>query len=376
VNVAARAYLDHASAAPLRPSVLGAMLPFLESNHGDPGRLHAEGLITRVAVETARQQVADFLGARPREVVFTSSGTEAINTAIWGALRRSARDSHVVASAVEHSAVREAIDREPVEVSIVGVDGVGRCAAPDVASALRDGTALVCVQSANHEVGTEQPIAEICAAVRAGAPDALLFVDACASIGHAAFSFADLGADLVAVSGHKFGAPKGAGALLVRRGLRLPPFVVGGAQERARRGGLENVPAIVGFGAACSSIDLNEEAASARRLIDAAWQAAAAVDGVHRFGDGSLPNLLCFGVNGVEAEAILLGLDQHGVAVHSGSACSSEMLEPSAVLEAMGVDAQHSLRVSVGWTSTDADVARFASGFGEVVGRLRSLRSG
>jgi len=210
----------------------------------------------------------------------------------------------------------------------------------------------------------------------------LVHVDACAAVGHAAVSFAALGADLMSITAHKLGGPQGAGALLVRRGLRLAPLVLGGAQERARRGGLENVPAVVGFGAACNWLAgddrLAAEARSAAALLARCASVLGSV-GVERFGDpsadGRLPHLLCFGVEGVEAEPILLALDQHGVAVHSGSACSSELLEPSPVLAAMGVDAEHSLRVSVGWNTTDVDVDRFITALPPIVDRFRAMRS-
>jgi cysteine desulfurase len=377
--LAARAYLDHASSSPLRPAALEAMLPFLRDHPADPGRLHSEGRVTRVALEAAREQVASFVGARPREVVFTSSGTEAVNSAVWGALEKAGRRGHVVTTAVEHSSVRDAIARSGLDCTVVGVDRVGRYAADEVAGAVRSDTVLVSVQLANHEVGTRQPAAEVCAQVRDRGTAALVHVDACAAIGHVPVSFSELGADLCSVTAHTWGGPKGAGALLVRRGLRVPPLLVGGAQERARRGGIEDVPAWVGFGAACAAIDLAEEARAQRELIDAAARAASTVPGVQRYGDvsaeGALPNLLCMGVEGVEAEPILLALDQHGVAVHSGSSCSSETLEPSPVLEAMGVDAEHSLRVSVGWPSTAADVERFAAVFPGIVERLRGLRA-
>jgi cysteine desulfurase len=365
-----RAYLDHASTSPLRAAARAAMQPFLESSFGDPGRLHAEGRATRVALETAREQVAAFFGARPREVVFTSSGTESVNTAVAGALARN--PGHVVTTAVEHSCVRDAIARGATDVTVVGVDRVGRFDARAVLDAVRDDTALVSVQLANHEVGTVQPVADVCSAARD--LRALVHVDACAAGGHLTVDFAALGADLCSVTAHKLGGPLGAGALLVRRGLRVPPLLVGGAQERARRGGIENVPAWVGFGAACAVVDLDAETAAQRLLIERAAAVVDLVPDVERFGDGALPNLLCLGIGGVEAEPILLALDQHGVAVHSGSACSSETLEPSPVLEAMGVDADRSLRVSVGWSSTPADVERFVEVFPGIVERLRGLR--
>jgi cysteine desulfurase len=382
-----RAYLDHASTSPLRPAALEAMLPFLREHHADPGRLHAEGRVTRVALEEARERVATFLGARPREVVFTSSGTEAVNAAVWGAVAR-ARErldgpGHVVTTAVEHSAVLDACWRSGSEVTVVGVDVLGRFDFDDVLDAVRPDTALVSVQLANHEVGTLQPAGKDARVDALASPGLLWHVDACMAAGHVPVDFGSLDADLLSVSAHKFGGPKGAGALLIRRGLRLPQLVVGGAQERARRGGLEDVPAMVGFGAAAAELAtegrLAAEARAARALTDrVAEEAPESVAGVRRYGDPveRVPHLVCFGIEGVEAEPVLLGLDQRGVAVHSGSACSSEALEPSPILEAMGVDAEHSLRVSVGWDTTDDDVDAFLDAFPAVVDRLRALRAG
>jgi cysteine desulfurase len=347
------------------------MLPFLTSAFGDPGRLHAEGRVTRVALEEAREQVAQFFDARPREVVFTSSGTEAVNTAVFGALAR--RPGHVVVTAVEHSSVHDAVARGAASVTVVGVDHVGRFSVGEVVDAVQPDTTLVSLQLANHEVGTVQPATEICAALRDR--DVLVHVDACAGCGHVPVSFHGIDADLCSVTAHKFGGPAGAGALLVRRGLRIPQFILGGAQERARRGGIENVAAWIGFGAACGAADVSAEAGTQRALIDRAAAGALAVEGVERYGDGSLPNLLCVGIAGVEAEPVLLALDQHGVAVHSGSSCSSETLEPSPILQAMGVDGERSLRVSVGWSTTSEDVDRFVDVFPGIVERLRGLRS-
>jgi cysteine desulfurase len=369
-----RAYLDHASTSPLRPAALDAMLPYLREHHGDPGRLHAEGHTTRVAVEAAREQVAARFGARPREVVFTATGTEAVNASVFGALARTG-PGHVVTTAVEHSSVLDSVRRGGDDVTVVGVDRTGRLDAREVAAAVRTDTVLVSVQLANHEVGTLQPAADVVSLVR-GRGDALVHVDACAAAGHVPVDFHALGCDLCSVTAHTFGGPKGAAALLVRRGLRIPPFVVGGAQERARRAGIENVPAIVGFGAACDAIADDEEArerALADRLVAGVL---ASVDGVERYGDpdAHLPHLVCLGVDGVEAEPILLALDQRGVALHSGSSCSSESLEPSPVLAAMGVDADRSLRASVGWSSTVDDVDAFLDAVPGVVESLRELR--
>ncbi|MEA3075648.1 MAG: cysteine desulfurase [Actinomycetota bacterium] len=351
------------------------MLPWFTGDHAaDPGRVHTEGRMARAALEAAREQVAQLLGARPREVVFTSGATEAINAAIYGATTGLGEKSRVVASAVEHSAVLEAAGRH--ELVRVAVDGVGRVEVGALLEAVDDApTALVSVQWANHEVGTRQPVKQIVEGCRARG--VLVHVDAAAAAGYDDIAFDDLGADLLSVSAHKIGGPKGAGALLVRRGLRLPAMIVGGEQERARRGGMENVPALVGFGVAAELAlgARNDAGVTARRQTEAVTNAATAVDGVEAFGDQDdrVPHIVCFGIEGVEAEAVLLGLDQAGIAAHSGSACSSESLEPSPVLEAMGVEAERSLRISVGWSTTDEDIDAFAHAFPTVVEKLRAL---
>lgn len=349
------------------------MLPWL-SFAADPGRVHTDGRHARGAVERAREQVAALLGARPREVVFTSGATEAVAAAVWGAAERG---SHVVVPAVEHSAVRAA-SAAFGSVTEVGVDGLGRIDADRVLAAIRPGgTALVHVQLANHEVGTLQPAAAVAAGCRERG--VLVHVDAACAAGHVPVDFAGLGADLLSVSAHKLGGPQGVGALLVRRGLRLRPLLVGGEQERSRRAGMENVAGIVGFGAAAEQLtgSLAAEAARAHVCTTAMLAAATAVDGVIAFGDvdNRVPHVACVGVAGVEAEAVVLGLDQAGISAHSGSACSSESLEPSPVLAAMGVEAERSLRVSVGWSTTDGDVDAFRRAFPAVVSRLRGLRS-
>lgn len=339
----------------------------------DPGRMHTEGLTARVAVEQARDQVAALVGARNREVVFTSGATEAIVAACWGA---SSRGGHQVVPAVEHSAVRLAAARAG-DVTLVPVDRVGRVDAIDVMAAVRDDTALVHLQWGNHEVGTIQPVAEVVAACRRRG--VLVHVDAAQAAGRLPINFRDLGADLLSLSAHKLGGPAGVGALLVRRGLRLPPLLVGGDQERARRAGAENVPGVVGFGAVCASLAADDrlaiESAEQQRLTERVLNGVIGLDGITVYGDpvGRLPHLVCLGVAGIEPQAVLLGLDRAGIAAHSGSACSSESLEPSPVLEAMGVDAHHSLRVSVGWSSTDRDADRLLDALPTVIGDLRAL---
>ena len=367
-----RVYFDHASTSPLRPEARAALVEHLDRT-GDPGRIHAEGLSSRVALENARHQVAGMIGARPREVVFTSGATEAIAAACWGA---AARGAHQVVPAVEHSAVRLAAERHG-EVTRVPVDGQGRVAVEDVLAAVRPDTAVVHVQWANHEVGTVQPVAEVTAACRERG--VLVHVDAAQAVGHVDVDFRTLGADLLSISAHKFGGPTGVGALLVRQGLRLPPLMVGGDQERARRAGLENVAAIAGFGALCAALSGGAVAAAGaedrrltQRILDAVADGAL---GLEVYGDpvDRAPHIVCLGVEGVEPQAVLLGLDRAGIAAHSGSACSSAALEPSPVLEAMGVDAHHSLRLSVGWSTTDGDIDRLLAALPAVLADLRAL---
>lgn len=350
---------------------------------GDPARVHEEGRRVRAAIEDAREQLALLLGVRPRQVVFTSGGTESANAAVWGAVR--ARPGSVVLCAgIEHSAVRDASARlAPVET--LPVDGSGRLELDALADALgrHDECALVHCQAANHEVGTIQPVAEVvdlCHGI--GVP---VHVDAAAACGHVDLDLGELGADLVSLSAHKLGGIPGTGALVIGRGQRFEPLLVGGSEERGRRAGAENVAGIVAFGAAAEALTtgnrgrLHAEEAAARSKIAELVRAAASVPGVEVVGDrdpsGRLPHLVCLGVAGVEAEPVLLGLDRAGIAAHSGSACSSESLEPSPVLEAMGADPSHSLRVSVGWDTTDGDLAAFSDAFPSVVGQLRALAS-
>ena len=378
-----RSYLDHASTSPLRPQARDAMVDALTRLGGDPGRIHEEGMAARVALEGAREQVASLFGARSREVVFTSGATESIATAIWGATQRARQRSgdtdsavHHVVTAVEHSAVRLSAAQSG-SVTVVPVDGGGRVDAAAVLEAIRPDTAAVHVQWANHEVATVQPVAEIAAGCREA--KVLLHVDAAQAAGRVAIDFSASGIDLMSVSGHKLGGPIGTGALLIRRGLRLPPLLVGGDQERARRAGLEPVAQLVGFGAACEALStqdrLASEAHEARRLAAQIRTILDGIEGITSYGDPDhrLAQLVCVGVEGVEPQAVLLGLDRAGIAAHSGSACSSESLEPSPVLEAMGVDAHHSLRLSVGWNTTDDDIDRLARALPQVIGHLRSL---
>lgn len=369
-----RAYLDGASTQPLRPEARSELLAAWAEPAADPGRIHTEGGEARAQLEWARERVAGALGARPRSVVFTSGGSEAIAAACFGA---AGRGPHSVAAGVEHSAVRAWAERGPV--TWAPVDTTGRADPDGLMAAVRSEgearTGLVHLQWANHEVGTRQPVAEVVEACRE--LGVLCHVDACGALGHDPIAFDDLGADLLSVSAHKLGGPPGIGALLVRRGLRLDPLIVGGDQERARRAGMEPVASARGFAAALvAAVDgLNERAEFARTQTGriAAW--AAATEGVRVLGDpvDRLDHLICLGFDDLEPQPLLIGLDQAGVAVHSGSSCASEGLEPSPVLAAMGVDDQRSMRISLSWSTSVDDVDRFLAAAPQVIDSLRAL---
>ncbi len=373
-----RIYLDSASTAPLRPAARVAMREWLDRGIvGDPSRMHTDALEARAAVEQAREQVAALVDARPSEVVFTSGATEAIAMVSYGAAR--SRGGHTVLAPVEHSAVRSWAERGAT--SMADVDGMGRIDPSELAALVGSDTGLVQCQWANHEVGTIQPVQEVVELVREAADRVdsrpVVASDGAIAVGHVPVSFRLSGLDALAISGHKFGGPPGSGALVVRRGVRLDPLIVGGDQERARRGGMESVIDIVGFGAAAADVrsTFNEERRHARELTEQIIKWARQADGVSVFGDSHdrVDHLVCLGIEGVEPQPVVLGLDALGISVHSGSSCSSEALEPSPVLEAMGVDAHRSLRVSVSLTTTIDEVAEFCRATAVLSERLRVL---
>lgn len=372
--VAMRHYFDHASTSPLRPVAKEAMLAALEVC-GDPGRIYAEALEARGLVEQSREQVAQFLGTQARSVVFTSGATEAIATVVRGSTRRG---SYHVASPIEHSAVLKNIGDDDVRSTLV--DAYGYVDPDDLMSAVTEETAVVHLQMVNHEVGTLQDVKTVASLCRERG--VWLHVDAAQAVGHMGVSFDELGADFMSVSAHKFGGPAGVGALLVRRGVRLDPLLAGGDQERARRAGLENVVAIAGFGAVCESLEysetMNEEVAEQYAMTNRICEELTSVEGVEGIGSPTqrAPHIACFHIADIEPQALVLELDRRGLAVHSGSACSSESLEPSPVLAAMGYDGHRSLRISVGWPTTQADVDALVSAVPEVMSELRSLRPG
>jgi cysteine desulfurase len=360
------AYLDHAATTPLRPEAAEAMRPYLAGERfGNPSGSHAVARAARAAVDEARDVVAECLGCKPGEVVFTGGGTEADNLAILGV--HAVRPGPVLCSTVEHHAVLHAT--EAVGGRVVALDDLGDTLTPD--------TALVSVMLVNNEVGTIHPLDEIVDLVRSRAPDALVHTDAVQ-----AFSWVDVAAtsaDLVAVSAHKFGGPQGVGALVVREGLKVAPILHGGGQERERRSGTHNVAGIVGMAAAMRATvdgrrEANERLARLRdRLADGLL---ASVPGAVETGDRAqkVPGNCHLRFPGTESEALLLLLDEQGVFASAGSACASGAIEPSHVLTAMGLDradALSALRLSLGWTSTDDDVDLALHVVPEAVERLR-----
>ena len=373
-------YLDHAATTPIRHEVLEAMLPYLTEHQGNPSSIHASGRRARQGLDEAREEVARLLGAKPREIVFTASGTEADNLAVRGvAWAASARGRHVVTSAVEHKAIlatTAVLERQGFEVTVAGVDRYGRVDPEDIAAAITDRTTLVSIQSANNEVGTLQPVAEIGAICRARG--VAFHVDAVQS---AAFSppTPDVWqATLVSVSAHKLYGPKGAAALYVRQGTAMLPQSSGGAQERQRRAGTENVPAIAGFATAMRLAYAHETDVGPLRdrLIDG----ATALDGVTLTGHPTarLQNSASFVIEGVEGGDLVAALDLEGIDASTGSACTTGSVEPSHVLLAMGIDpalARGSLRLTVGRATTEAEIDRTLEVLHNVIGRLRGLRA-
>jgi cysteine desulfurase len=373
------AYLDHAATTPVRPEVAEAMAPFAGERFGNPSGAHRVARDARRALEEARDEVAELLGASPREVVFTSGGTEAANLAVLGALAARVADGQdpgaVVHSAVEHPAVLEACRAAArgaaamsgvpaVERREAPVDATGTVDLAALAALLGPEVSLVSVMLANNEVGTVEPLEAVAALVRRRAPEAVLHTDAVQAAATLDVAVAAAGAHLVSVSGHKVGGPKGVGALVVREGVAVAPLLWGGGQERERRSGTHDVAGVVGLAAALRAAAEHRETESVRlrRLRDRlADGLVAAVDGLKETAprDQVLPGHCHVLVPGVEREELLVLLDRSGVCASAGAACASGALEPSHVLSAMGVgatDAAGALRLTLGHTTTDADV--------------------
>jgi cysteine desulfurase len=383
-----KVYLDHSATTPPDPRVIEAMLPYLTAKFGNASSVHRWGQEARAAVDCARRQVARLLSARANEIILTSGGTEANNLAIRGVCEVATSPRHIITSAIEHPSVRGAIDsfaKQGWEVTRLPVYDNGLVRIEDVRAALREDTVLVSVMLANNEIGAIQPVAEIGALIREererGHRSLWFHTDAVQAAGRVPIEVESLGVDLLSLSGHKIYAPKGAGALYLRRGVRLVPQQIGGHQERERRAGTESVANIVAFGAAAelAQNELDARNEHTRRLRNRfEKEVAARIDEVTFNGDSErrLPHLSNISFRFIEGEGLLIHLDMQGVAVSTGSACSSGTLEPSPVIRALGRDeelARGAIRFSFGKDNSEEDVDYALEALQRAVQSLREL---
>jgi cysteine desulfurase len=379
-----RIYLDHNATTPLHPDVLERMLTVLRDEYGNPSSVHFFGQRTKALVDDARSAVAALIGADSSELVFTSGGTESDNFALRGVAEATEVSSrrHLIASSIEHEAVLntlKALAKRGWRTTLLPVDQTGVVSPEALRSAITSDTAIVSVMHANNEVGTVQPIAAL--AEIAHAHGAVMHTDAVQSAGKIPVDVKALGVDILSISAHKMNGPKGIGAIWMRRGLRLVPMLTGGRHERSRRAGTENVPGIVGFGVAATvaKTKLAEDAARLGELRDRLETGVVErVAGTAVNGGASprVPNTTNISFERVEAESLLIALDLAGIAVSTGSACSSGTLEPSHVLKAMGFPphrTQNSIRFSLGLGNTEAEVDRVVEVLPGIVEKLRNL---
>lgn len=378
-----RAYLDYAATTPTHPEVVAAMLPYFTEAFGNPSSIHSHGQEAKQALEEARDKVAALIGAESEEVIFTGSGTEADNFALKGvAYANESRGNHIITSTIEHHAVSETakfLERRGFRVTYLPVDEYGLVDPDDVRRAITDKTILISLMQANNEVGTIEPIAEIGRIAREAG--VYLHTDAVQTVGHIPVDVNELGVDLLSLSAHKFYGPKGVGALYIRKGTKLVPFIHGGEQESGWRASTHNIPGIVGLGKAVelAQQEMSEEAERVTHLRDRL------IDGFRerldhiRFNGhptNRLPNNVSVTVDFVEGESVLLNLDLEGISASTGSACSSSSLEPSHVLLAMGLlqeQAHCSLRFSLGKWTSEEDIDRVLEVMPKVVAKLRAM---
>jgi len=384
-----RVYLDNSATTTAAPEVVAAMLPYFSDHMGNAQSVHSFGQQAKAALEASRRQVAALIGAAPTEIVFVSGGTEADNLAIRGIAKQfSERGRHIITTKIEHPAVlatAEALEAQGFFVTYLPVSREGLVHASEVRRAIRDETILVSVMHANNETGAIQPISEISQALaeahEAGHRRIYLHTDAVQSVGKVKVDVDELAVDLLSMSAHKIHGPKGIGALYIRRGVKLGKILFGGHHERDRRPGTENIPAIVGFGVACElgRTSLLERMNRTRDLRDYLEQEVTRrITGVKRNGDPHqrVPNISNLTFDGVDGESLLIALDLKGVAVSTGSACSSGSLEPSHVLTAMGLprdEVRGSLRFSFSQYSTREEVDYAISTLAEIIARLREM---
>ncbi len=381
-----RIYLDYNATTPLRPEVRDAMMPYLTESFGNGSSIHAYGREARNAIDSAREQVAQLIGAKsPSEIVFTGSGTEADNHAIKGLTElQKSRDkgNHIITSSVEHHAVLHTchyLEQRGYEVTYLPVDRYGRIRTEQLRSAIRDTTILITIMHVNNENGTIQPLEEICEISQE--QEIPVHTDAIQSVGKLNVNVQELGVNLLSLSGHKIYAPKGIGVLYIRRGSRLANLVHGGSHERNRRGGSENVPAIVGLGLAAELAKQDRETYSqyltklTNRLRDGL---NANIERLHYNGhpDYCVPGTLNVSFESVEGESLILRLDMEGICVSTGSACTSGSMEPSHVLAALGLPprlAQGTIRFSLGRNTTEAEIGTVIEKLSKIIKQMRAL---
>ncbi len=376
-------YADNAATTKMSRTAIDAMLPYMETFYGNPSSLHSVGQRAAEALQSAREQVAACLGCQPREITFTSGGSEADNQALLSAAKIGEKKNkkHIISTAFEHHAVLHALNRlqkEGFEVEFLPVGEIGTVTAQQVAAAIRDDTCLVSIMFANNEIGSVMPIAEIGAVCRE--KGVLFHTDAVQSVGHLHTDVEAQQIDLLSLSAHKFHGPKGVGALYARRGIQLTNLIEGGAQERGKRAGTENIPAIMGMAAALTEITarIDENAVKVAALRDKLIAGLSQIPHCRLNGDpvNRLPGNVSFCFEGIEGESLLLLLDDKGVCASSGSACTSGSLDPSHVLLAIGRPhevAHGSLRLTLCETNTEAEVDYMLQVIPEIVDYLRNM---
>lgn len=378
-----RIYFDHAATTPTKPEVLDAMMPYFTQNFGNPSSVYTIAQINRKAVDDAREKIANQIGAHPNEIFFTSGGTEADNWAIKGtALRQNRKGNHIITTKIEHHAVLhtcEYLEKHGYEVTYLDVDEFGLVTPEQVQKAIKDTTILISIMYANNEIGTIMPIKEIGAIARANG--IVFHTDAVQAIGQEVIDVKDLGIDMLSLSAHKIYGPKGIGVLYIRRGVKLCPLIHGGAQERGRRGGTENVPGIVGTAKALELAyqDLDRKNEKIRKMRDRIIQEILKTIPYAKLNGHPtkrLVNNVNFSFEFVEGESLLLLLDMSGIAASSGSACTSGSLDPSHVMLGIGLPhekAHGSIRITLGENNTMEEVDILLEKLPAIVQRMRDM---
>ena len=376
-------YADNAATTKVSQRALEAALPYFTEQYGNASSIYSLGMNAAKAVLKARNQVANALGAKPGEIYFTSGGSEADNWAIKAAAEIGAKDGkkHIITSVFEHHAVLhvcEYLEKHGYEITYVPINNKGLVDPEDIKNAIREDTALVTIMYANNEIGTIQPIKEIAAICKER--KVMFHTDAVQAVGHIAIDVKDLGVDMLSLSGHKIHAPKGVGALYVRTGLRIPNLIHGGAQERTKRAGTENVPSIVALGEAITEAyeNLAEKQEKTKAMRDKLINELTKIKESRLNGDleNRLPGNVNISFRGIEGESLLLMLDLEGICASSGSACTSGSLDPSHVLLALGLDhatAHGSLRLSINEETTDEDIDYIIEAVPRVLAKLRAM---